>query len=73
MANTDPLSNGGTYVARASSSQNTSLVRWCVPTGRGRSASPLTNGEEGYSMYIGVGTLVVILIIVLIIYFIRRS
>jgi hypothetical protein len=41
--------------------------------GRGGSASPSTNGEEGYSMYIGVGTLVVILIIVLIIYFIRRS
>ncbi len=38
-----------------------------------RSAGPSTNGEEGYSMYIGVGTLVVILIIVLIIYFIRRS
>ena len=29
--------------------------------------------RRGYSMYIGVGTLVVILIIVLIIYFIRRS
>ena len=35
-------------------------------------ARPLTE-RRGYSMYIGVGTLVAILIIVLIIYFIRRA
>jgi hypothetical protein len=33
----------------------------------------LPRERRGYSMYVGVGTLVVILIIVLIIYFIRRS
>jgi hypothetical protein len=34
---------------------------------------PVPDEEKGSSMYIGVGTLVAILIIVLIIYFIRRS
>ena len=31
------------------------------------------NVKEGYSMYIGIGTLVAVLVIVLIIYFIRRA
>jgi uncharacterized integral membrane protein len=35
--------------------------------------SVFTKRGEGYCMYIGVGALVAILIIVLIIYFIRRS
>ena len=42
-------------------------------TRRAQNASLSSLGENGFSMYIGVGTLVVILIIVLIIYFIRRS
>lgn len=43
------------------------------PEGQAEVAGPRTSAGKGCPVYIGVGTLVVILIIVLIIYFLRRS